>query len=128
VPKLKTQRTETGWEVVNPGDTIQFLRSRLWPGDVLCEGRIAIATNGGAAEVEKRYKKLCAFVRRNFRNNVVGWTNYSMAPTANVRPDPSAWIGPGALRWLQGGGGRTFKQSFHSRSHAVLCGNGGKEP
>lgn len=121
VPRLRAKRAGDYWEACNDRTTIQFLRSQLWDGTILTEGRIAIATED--ERIARRYRRLRKVLRQTCRNKVVCWTHPG-APTSAKnpgKPDRNVWVGPGALRWLQEGGRHKFKQERYGLVEAVVC-------
>lgn len=114
--------------------TIQFLRSEI-RGSVISEGRIAVSTNEltlkEAAGVEKRYKALSRFIKKQYRNKVLSWCNPQVAAVPAVpagekrspnpsEPDASCWIGPHAQQWLAHNPAHCAKQAFNARSEGRL--------
>jgi hypothetical protein len=104
--------------------TIQFLRSEQCD-TFLTEGRIAINTEasapfepGGAAALDKRYKRLRTSIKKTYANNLVHWFNPTSvaAPASKERSanpskaDEQVWLGPHALAWLQQDDQRRIKQ------------------
>lgn len=117
--------------------TIQFLRSEM-DDLVITQGRIAVITNEcegfpltSVKQLEKRFRKLRNFIKKNYRNSIVQWRN----PTIPYRPsqpnrsgnpsspDPQLWVGPHALAWLRQNPCRRIKQSLHCIVEAVLIAN-----
>lgn len=111
--------------------TIQWLRSQI-RGEVMTEGRIAVSTGELAPEqaagVEKRYKALARFIKKQHRNGVLSWCNPHMpaVPEGEQRspnpsePDTSCWIGPHAQQWLAYKPAHCAKQAFNTRSEGRL--------
>lgn len=101
------------WYCESEYATVQFLRSEVFTGGVLTEGRIAVSTGNASAQaaqgVERRYKALGRFVRKHYTNAVVCWCNPSQpfgpavpGRSANPgKPDAQVWVGPHALQWLR---------------------------
>lgn len=62
------------WYCESEYATVQFLRSEVFTGGVLTEGRIAVSTANASAQaaqgVERRYKALGRFVRKHYTNAV----------------------------------------------------------
>jgi hypothetical protein len=119
------------WYCESEEMTIQFLRSQVF-GLVVTEGRIAVSTSNAdendASGIEPRFKALARFVRKNYSNSIVRWSNPSL-PFAPARPgrlanpsEPNAqvWVGPHALRWLQQDENRHIKQFTNSLVEARL--------
>lgn len=110
------------WYCESEHSTIQFLRSSL-AGRVLTEGRLAISTEAAAAQarsaVERRYKALRGFLKKNFANAVLRWQNMNLpvmpaGPSRSANPsdpDRSVWVGPNAMTWLQADPKRCVKQT-----------------
>lgn len=119
------------WYCESEEMTIQFLRSQVF-GLVVTEGRIAVSTsNAGendASGIERRFVALARFVRKNYSNSMVRWSNPSLpsAPACPGRsanpsePDAQVWVGPHALRWLQQDKNRHIKQFANSFVEARL--------
>ncbi len=115
--------------------TIQFLRSEV-SESIISEGRIALSTSYAlddfpglnAKQVEIRFRVFRKFIKRRYRNSVVQWCNPTrpMTPAAKDRsanpskPDVQLWVGPHALRWLQGDDRRRIKQDKTSFVEAML--------
>jgi hypothetical protein len=111
--------------------TIQFLRSQCIDS-IITEGRIAISTNDAAEletkGVERRYKFLSKFIRKNYQNSVVCWYNPDnpIAPGTAERSanpsaaDPRVWVGPYALHWLQENRNRRIRQFKNAGAYAHL--------
>ena len=117
--------------------TIQFLRSEI-RGSVITEGRIAVSTNEltpeEAAGVEKRFKALLRFIKKQHRNKVLSWCNphVPLVPVAAIAqegekrspnpssPDASCWIGPHAMQWLAQDPAHCAKQAFNARVEGRL--------
>jgi hypothetical protein len=119
------------WYCESEEVTIQFLRSEVF-GSVITEGRIAASTQSlgesEAAGVERRFKALSRFIKKNYFNSIVCWRTTSL-PFAQARPGQSAnpgvpdakvWVGPHALRWLQQNKNHHIKQDKNSFSEARL--------
>jgi len=111
--------------------TIQFLRSQI-VGSIITEGRIAVSTNDvvepEAKGVERRFKFLSKFIKKNYMNSVVRWYSPDApnAPAAADRsanpskPDPHVWVGPHALRWLCENRIRRVRQFTNAGAYARL--------
>lgn len=97
---------------------IQYARSQMF--DItLTAGRIAIATHGLGGEqnypapavAEAAYKKLRAWLRKNFSNNLICFSENLPLETRVVQPIKNFWLGQHAARWLEENKGtlRQFK-------------------
>ena len=136
-PTLKARYipSRDDWYCESESATIQFLRSQVF-GDVITEGRLAVNTShpsealgtAGAAGIERRFKLLSRFIKKQYANSVVQWCNPSLplAPAAPGRsanpskPDSQVWVGPQALQWLEEDGTRRIKQFTNSPVEARL--------
>ena len=114
--------------------TIQVLRSQIRAA-VITEGRIAVSTNEltpeEAAGVEKRFKSLSRFIKKQYRNKVLSWC-WPVVPEAAIgqrgeerssnsgKTDTSCWIGPHAMQWLAQDPAHCAKQAFNARAEGRL--------
>jgi hypothetical protein len=120
------------WYCESEHSTIQFLRSSLTE-TVLTEGRIAVATESASSSarlgVERRFKFLRKFLKKNYVNSAIRWQNpkLPLAPRGPSRsanpgePDSSLWVGPAALSWLRDGEERRIKQTISSNVEGFLA-------
>lgn len=98
--------------------TIQYERSQL-VGSTLTAGRIAIATTGLGGEkfypqpsgAESVYKKLRTWLRKNYSNSLVCFSDGLPPESRLVVPTKNFWLGRHASHWLRENGGclRQFK-------------------
>ena len=111
------------WYCNSEGATLQLLRSTQKDA-VLLEGRIAIGTTGENAEesagVERRFKALQRFIKKNFTNSALVWRNARAPanPAGQSLPDKQLWVGPHALSWLQQDPVRCAKQEMRAFGEA----------
>jgi hypothetical protein len=121
VPRLRAKRMADYWEAYNDSATIQFLRSRLWDGSILTEGRIAISSENEG--IQRRYKRLRRIIQQTCRNEVVCWLHPGVPESAKnpSEPDRSVWVGAGALRWLRECKDHKFKKDRTALVEAIVC-------
>ena len=113
------QRGKVFDEIVVDDVPIQYLHSEQ-KDSTLSAGRIAIATTDKAGEAtypnfaaaESAYKKLRAWLRKNYNNNLVGYSEYFPLESRVVMVTKNFWLGPHAAKWHEFQNG-TLRQ-FHS--------------
>ena len=121
------------WYCDNEFLTIQFIRSGIEGERFLFTGRLAVATTEkwseavydkeSAASVERRFKSLSRAIKKMYSNGVILWQDVSRprSRTNPSKPDPACWIGPHALRWLNGDPKDRYVQQFRNvGAHAYL--------
>jgi hypothetical protein len=99
---------------------LQLLKSGF-DVEALMEGRLALATTGFGVDqshraehleaAERLYKKLQAYIKKSYSNDVVRWQNPDL-PRSATNPgkiDKACWVGPGALKWWGASVNRTFR-------------------
>lgn len=109
------------WYCENEFLTIQFLRSGFqWGEPYLFEGRIAVSTRSDdssdcyATSVERRFKALRNYIKKNYSNNKIIWQALSL-PRSKTNPsklNPCLWVGPHALDWLEHDPTQRWVQQF----------------
>jgi len=121
IPRLRAKRNNDYWEACNESTTIQFLRCRLRDEVVLTEGRIAVASDREG--VERLYSRLRKIIQQTFKNQVICWFAPDAPRTAKnpSKPDPSCWVGPGALEWLRKSTRHRFKQDGVANVEGIEC-------